>query len=125
MSLHTAPSILSEPIFRRLVVESIQALANQVSSSGIEVVNDSGNPIPTSDKYSGSKGFTAFTGTTARTGNWYAIQILSDTVFSTLTTSIANDGDTLAGVTIPAGNVIYGPFTAITLTSGKAIAYKS
>jgi hypothetical protein len=34
-------------------------------------------------------------------------------------------GDATTAVDIPAGATIFGNFTAITLTSGKIIAYKS
>lgn len=72
----------------------------------------------------GKYGATVETGTTAKTGSWFAIQMIEDSVFSTLTS--ANwDGDAATGVTFPAGQVIYGAFTAFTLTSGKVIAYKA
>jgi len=58
-----------------------------------------------------------------------AIQVLSDTVFTTLTdiTSKTN-GNTVASVaadygTITEGSVLYGTFTAVTLTSGKVKLY--
>jgi len=70
---------------------------------------------------SGFNGGTLITGTTAKTGSWYAVQVVADVVFSTLTGNLG--GDTYAGVTFAAGTVIYGSFTAITLASGKVIAY--
>jgi hypothetical protein len=62
-------------------------------------------------------------GTTARTGNWSAIQCLTETTFTTLT-GYSLDG-TWTGVAFPAGTVIYGNFTAFTLTSGSVIAYNA
>lgn len=50
----------------------------------------------------------------------FAIGIVADTVFATLT---GLDGDSLAGVTFTAGQIIYGNFTAVTLTSGTVILY--
>lgn len=63
------------------------------------------------------------TGTTAKTGLFFAITCLTDTVFALLTDQMA-DGDTLVGVTLPAGTTLYGRFTAFTLTSGAVRAYK-
>jgi hypothetical protein len=72
----------------------------------------------------GKYGAVTETGTTAVTGNFAAIQMIEDTVFTTLTSSNWS-GDAMTGVTFKAGQVIYGAFTAFTLTSGKVIAYKA
>jgi len=73
----------------------------------------------------GQSGVTNFNDTTARTGNWFAIQIIADVVFTTLTESDAEGtADMVTGITYSAGTVIYGKFTAITLTSGTCRAYK-
>lgn len=53
---------------------------------------------------------------------WDSIQALEATVIATAVCS--NMGGTLAAIPIPAGSFIYGLFSAITLTSGKVIAYK-
>lgn len=68
--------------------------------------------------------------TTPVTGTFRAIMVLSAAVFTTLT----SQGHTTNGAvtqsvaadygTIPVGVMIYGTFTAITLASGKVIAYK-
>jgi len=64
--------------------------------------------------------------TNAHTGDWLAIQVLADAKFSTLTGNITNG---IANATegsapvIPAGTVLFGKFTAITLHSGRIIAY--
>ena len=63
--------------------------------------------------------------TTARTGDWLAIQVLADAKFHTLTgniADIANTTDASAPV-IPAGTVLFGKFTALDLHSGRIIAY--
>lgn len=70
----------------------------------------------------GARGCVYETGTTAVTGVFYAITMLSDTVFSALTNRDAT-GDSLAGATIKAGVTILGHFTAFTLTSGAVCAY--
>ena len=70
----------------------------------------------------GAHGAVLETGTTAITGDFSAIQCLEATVFSLLTS--ANwTGDSTAALAVPAGVVIYGTFSAFTLTSGKVIAY--
>lgn len=75
----------------------------------------------------GKYGCVVETGTTAVTSGgspFFAIQMLEDTVFSLLTDTGAT-GDAMTGFTISAGQVIYGNFTAFTLTSGKVRAYRS
>lgn len=65
-------------------------------------------------------------GSGAKTGNFNAIQMLEDTAFTTLTDiQAASGGVVLTGITYPAGLVIYGAFTAVTVTSGTARCYKS
>jgi len=65
------------------------------------------------------------TGTTAVTGKFFALQMLSDCEFSTLTEN-GKSGDVMTGFTIPAGTILYNGlgFTAFTLTSDKVRAYK-
>ncbi len=60
-------------------------------------------------------------GTTALTGRFYKIHCLTATTFATLTGNIT--GDAFTGIAHPAGTIIYGDFTAITLTSGSILAY--
>lgn len=75
-------------------------------------------------QFFGAKGVEYETGTTALTAkNYYAITTLTDTVFATLTNSLAS-GDAITGITIPAGVTLYGNFTAVTLTSGAIAGYK-
>jgi hypothetical protein len=64
--------------------------------------------------------------TTARTGDWLAIQILADAKFHTLTGNITNGiaNETVGSApVIPAGTTLFGKFTAIDLHSGRIIAY--
>jgi hypothetical protein len=71
----------------------------------------------------GQHGADYITDTNAHKQNWVAIKAdgAANAVFTTLTTS---SGDNLDGVTLIAGDTIYGPFTNITLTSGGVIAYR-
>ena len=71
----------------------------------------------------GQDGVTNLTDTTPDTGSWHAVQVLADAVFTTIAETGA-DGS-LAGVTILAGTILVGRFTALTLASGKARAYKT
>lgn len=64
---------------------------------------------------------TLVTDTTAYTGlKAFAVQCVADTVIATLT-GLTNSP---AGVTISSGTVIWGNFTALTLTSGKVLIYE-
>lgn len=78
---------------------------------------------------SGQNGVIMLTDTTAVTGNFRAIYVLADAVFSTLTSDITKNGTSTAAVaadfgTVYQGTTLYGKFTAVTLTSGKVILYK-
>jgi hypothetical protein len=69
--------------------------------------------------YIGAQGSTFVNGTSAQTGQWKAIQVVSNAVFSSLTGNVSG----LTGATIPAGTTIYGIITAFTLSSGSVLAY--
>ena len=79
---------------------------------------------------------------TAGSGDFVAIQFITDTIFTTLTgknntwygsgsgadsvetvSGATTVSDTTSGVTFPAGMTIYGRWTVIDLTSGSCIAY--
>ena len=61
--------------------------------------------------------------TTATTGNFGAIQVVNDAVFSAITLPDYTNATDLTSITIAAGTVIYGTCTAFTLTSGVVIAH--
>lgn len=62
------------------------------------------------------------TTTEAWTGRASAILVVEDTVFATLTGTISLHGTSaLADATFPAGVLLRGHFTAITLTSGVVL----
>lgn len=81
---------------------------------------DSSNPLATSDTR-GTAAATITTNTTAVTGTFAAITVLSDAVFTSLTR--ANTTGTLGSTTIPAGVTIFGDITGYKLASGAVIAY--
>ena len=73
----------------------------------------------------GQNGVLVETGTTAQTGDFGAIQVLEDAVFSLFTEANADSaGDAMTGFTIPAPTILLGRISAFTLTSGKVRAYK-
>lgn len=77
----------------------------------------------------GQKGSILVTDTTAITGTFRIIQVISDATFTTLTSDITKNGIITASTgvdygTLSAGTVLYGKFTAITLSAGKVILYK-
>jgi hypothetical protein len=80
---------------------------------------DEGFPVNTKDQV-GVAGGAVYSDTSVRNGlQVTAIQVISDAVFTTLTGNLTG----FSGVTFPAGTVIRGYFTAITLASGTIIAY--
>ena len=60
------------------------------------------------------------------TGKKYgAIQIITDTNFSTLTANnVDQSSAVLTGVGIGAGTILYGQFSAVAVTSGLVICHK-
>lgn len=78
----------------------------------------------------GKFGAEFITNTTAVTNkNYCAITMLEDTTFTTLTApnwSAGSAGSSaVTSVTYPKGLTIFGRFTAVTLATGKVIAYNS
>tara|TARA_R110002126_G_scaffold251801_1_gene394865 strand:- start:16 stop:273 length:258 start_codon:yes stop_codon:yes gene_type:complete len=61
--------------------------------------------------------------TTATTGQFGAIQVINDAVFSAITAPEYTNATDLTTLTISAGTVLYGRITAFTLTSGVVIAH--
>lgn len=70
----------------------------------------------------GFAGVVCETGTTAVTGSFVKIKVITAATFSTLTMTGAT-GDAMTGFAFPAGFEIEGPITAFTLTSGSVLAY--
>jgi|TARA_B100001094_G_scaffold309732_1_gene343666 hypothetical protein len=61
--------------------------------------------------------------TAAQTGkDWYAVHFVTESVVSAITMTY-HTGEAALHTTIPAGTVIFGHITAITMTSGVAIGY--
>lgn len=52
-------------------------------------------------------------------GGWNAIQAVATAV-----ATVVDSGTTKTSVPLPAGIIIYGQFTSITLASGKVMAYR-
>jgi len=68
----------------------------------------------------GQKGFKkVISSAAAPAGHYNAILVLDDVVL----TCTSLNGESLAGVDVPAGVTIVGMFTAVSVTSGTALAY--
>ena len=57
-------------------------------------------------------------------GRYGALQIINDTVFSALVASNVDGIANLQTITIAAGTVLYGQFSAFTITTGVVVAHK-
>ena len=79
-------------------------MENSMGYSGFEYINDAVPHYAPANMY------------------YCVIQVIIDAVFTAIAGSIS--GNTFTGETIPAGTLIYGNFTSVTLSSGKVIAYK-
>lgn len=75
----------------------------------------------------GASGSVAITGTNAVTPSsgmyFYAIQFVEDTVIASDIDLSGATNASFTGFTFPAGMVVYGKWTSVTLTSGRAIGY--
>ena len=72
----------------------------------------------------GSKGADIIADTGAHTGNWFAIAMITATIIASWTPVMTVYG-TLANITWPAGFILFGNVTAIQLTSGSIVAYRT
>jgi hypothetical protein len=76
----------------------------------------------------GAYGAEFITNTTSASGkNYCAITMLEDTTFGQLTASnwaLGSTGSNITAPTYPKGLTIFGTFTALTLATGKVLAYK-
>ena len=74
----------------------------------------------------GKKGSVEVFTTAAQTGkDFYAVHFVNESVITNCTITGATNDSNLDGKTIPAGTVIFAPFTAIDLASGLAIGYNN
>ena len=72
----------------------------------------------------GKKGNVEIFTTAAQTSkDFYAAHFVTESVITNCTITNAVNDSNLDGATIPAGTVIFAPFTAIDLASGIAIGY--
>lgn len=70
----------------------------------------------------GQNGFLDISDTNAHVGNFVCLKAegSADAVISAAVTTY---GDDLSSYTLNKGDVVYGPFTSVTLTSGEVLAY--
>lgn len=82
--------------------------------SGINILNSMGA--------GGSK---YISDTASHTGNFTSIQFTEDSVISAYTGSIEDVANLISdGTVFGQGQVLYGPFSAVSLSSGAALLYK-
>ena len=63
--------------------------------------------------------------TASHTGNFTSIQFTEDSVISAYTGSIEDVANLISdGTVFGQGQVLYGPFSAVSLSSGAALLYK-
>lgn len=68
----------------------------------------------------GLKGFDEVN-TSTESGDWVAVKAINgDAVLS----ATCSPGDSLSSTTLSEGDVIYGPFSQVVVTSGKVLAYR-
>jgi len=58
-------------------------------------------------------------------GSFAAIQVISNTVFTSITDSSGSMGLLISPVSIPAGTILYGRFTSVSVTTGLVVVYKN
>ncbi len=84
------------------------------------------NTVDLLNEQLGKKGAVEVFTTVAQTGkDFYAIHFVNESVITNCTITGATNDSNLDSKTIPAGTVIFAPFTAINLTSGLAIGYSN
>jgi hypothetical protein len=74
----------------------------------------------------GANGCTYVNGTGANTGDFIAVQFTEDSVVGAITGQMDNSSDLVGDlITFSQGQVLYLPFSSITLSVGSAILYKA
>ena len=74
---------------------------NRLGESGVDFIKDTNN----------------------HDGAWHAIAIIEAAIFTTLTDATSSLLGTLISITFPAGLIISGHFTSLTMSSGAIAAY--
>jgi hypothetical protein len=84
------------------------------------------NTVDLLNEQLGKKGTVEVFTTAAQTSkDFYAVHFVNESVITNCTITGATNDSNLDGKTIPAGTVIFAPFTAIDLASGLAIGYNN
>lgn len=89
---------------------------------GLQAFNEAG-AAHTVNK-TGEQGVVVTTNTVAVVGGFCAVQIIADAVFSEFT-EVGATGQSMVGISLPAGMVIFGTISGYTLASGAVRAYKA
>ena len=69
-------------------------------------------------------GGAVITDTATHTGRWRGVQALGTGATFAAGTAAADLTGSLTGVTIPAGTIVHGRFTAVQLSAGSCLAYQ-
>lgn len=99
------------------VLSALSPLATQTTLAAVQTASDLTNVRLS------TPGLDVITGTDANNGSWTAFHALEDCVIAAAT--ITNSAGSLAGITLKAGDRIFGIITSWTLTSGKGILYRA
>jgi hypothetical protein len=70
----------------------------------------------------GQNGFLDISDTSAHPGYFNALKA-EGTANAVIATAVTEFGDDLSSYTLNPGDIVYGPFTSVTLTSGEVLAY--
>jgi hypothetical protein len=70
----------------------------------------------------GQNGFLDIADTNAHVGNFVALKAEGG-ANAVIATAVTEYGDDLASYTLNPGDIVYGSFTSVTLTSGEVLAY--
>lgn len=79
-------------------------------------------PIQTSPNPFALNGARVVNNTVAVVGPFFAVQLLTASIFSSATVNY--EGGSITGFSIPAGTILYGDWDGFTLASGIVVAYK-
>lgn len=71
----------------------------------------------------GESGYDIIKDTSNHNGTWHAIEIIEAAIFTTLTDTSSSLSGTLISITFPAGLIVSGHFSSITMSSGAIVAY--
>lgn len=97
-------------------------MVKQTASGAVDLTGPV-DPMTGNTNLFGTGGVVNTSNTTAVTGNFFAVQAVTEVVLTSLSETGAEGN--LNGATLAAGTVLYGRFTGYQLSSGTLRAYKT